>query len=331
VSSSSKQVVFFKAEGSSQIGLGHISRCVALIRSLPSHLCGVLVVNDDPLVKKFVGELRIDSVYGWDKKALQRYQALALFYDHDDIEALHEIRKDFKKNIIALDYFNYETPEVDIIVNLFNQAQMPCPQTSPVSYNEGLNFAIISTRFEKFRNPNRAASAQIERVLLMMGGADPGQLTVKALKFLDSYEPTLSIEIVIGSLNPHESVVRDESLSSHHHVTIHKAPHNLPELMSQVDVAISGCATTFFELSFVGTPAIVLSQNKRERRFAESLEKEKVAIWGDEDLDKSWEKLISFENRTTLVKRQMEVFDGEGPLRILKVAGIIEDGKSISL
>jgi UDP-2,4-diacetamido-2,4,6-trideoxy-beta-L-altropyranose hydrolase len=327
-----QQEVFFKAKGSNKIGFGHIRRCLALIQSLPSTWRGALILDQPELLDEILSQHKVNVYPTTEFFERKHHNVKALIYDEltEDRDFIQKVRNKFRCRITALDYFNYVNPQVDVVINLFNQNTIISPSSSDLfEYYEGLQYSIIAPQFHKYRIADCQVKKNVEDLLIVMGGADPSAKTVDVLRFLASQKlpQNLHVNVVIGPLCIHEEVIRAESVLLNTQVTIHHSPSNLPGLMAKADLAISGCATTFFELSFLGTPAIVLSQNELEHRFCGFLEENGVAMYSQNDMLPVWSQMLLPERRSEFSRRQRKLFDGKGLYRILKCAGIYNDNK----
>lgn len=328
------QTILFKARGSREIGFGHISRCLALIRALPDTARGCLMVNHDATVIDFLKKQNVDFLLENDFESLSHLNVDRVIYDQfgDDDSFFSHIRERYHGAIVGLDYQNMAAPKVDVIVTLFNHAA-PQSSTSPASrviLRDGLEYAIIADRFKPFRHAPRLAADQVKRLIVIMGGADPNALTVKAAKLLKNVTKPLEVDFIIGPLNAYATDVREAAGAlSLHSVRVLESPGNIPELMNRADAAISGCATTFFELSYLGVPAMVMAQNPMESRFCEYLEQRKLALYArqmeHDNALATFEALFAKETRQRLVQTQQATFDGQGPKRILHIAGVMEN------
>ncbi|MGK5093311.1 hypothetical protein WDW89_15025 [Deltaproteobacteria bacterium TL4] len=317
-------IVLFKTEGSHVMGLGHVSRCLSLIKALPPSKTGILCVNEDALVLEFASA-RCGSVYSeQDVSKILEYPISAVIIDQLDRpwSLQKELCRQNQCKAIRLDYFVYDDPQADTIVNLYNQNSKCSPPTH-IPYYEGLQFALIGSQFYPHRQNERIVRESLEEVLIIMGGADPSGKTMEVLSFLNQLPIALRLNVVVGPLCPHGKLIEEIATHSPHLVKIHRSPANLPELMAAADLAISGCGTTSFELSYVGTPAIVLAQNEMEQRFCVFLESEGVAWNGHKSLRHAWELALQSEARSLIMKRQMIVFDGKGAQRILNIAEVL--------
>ncbi len=317
-----ERIALFKTIGSTQIGLGHVSRCMTLIQALPSGWRGILMVENDPLVHQFAKSAEIELLDTSDVSILENERLDILFLDQlgQHWDALQKAPFYGNYRRIGLDYFNYEDPQVDIIINLFNQAREQ--PSSDIDYHEGLRFALIASRFEAHRKRDKESRERVETVLIMMGGADPLAKTCDVLKFLNQRPTRFKVNIIVGPLCPHVKAINAIALESPHSVQVYKNPDNLLELMAASDLAISGCGTTLFELSYLGVPAIVLAQNSLEKKFCSFVEKEKVALCAQDDLEAAWKQMEPLALRKTLMRKQLDLFDGRGASRILETSGI---------
>jgi UDP-2,4-diacetamido-2,4,6-trideoxy-beta-L-altropyranose hydrolase len=316
--------IFFSAKGSSKIGFGHISRCLALIKSLPSTWQGALVLDQPDSLGTILNQHEVRVYSKSEIFELEHHNVKALIFDEleDDNDFFQMVRNKFRCQITALDYFNYEDPKVERIINLFNQNTKLRTPSKSVEYYEGLQFSIIASQFHQYHIADRPINKKVESLLIIMGGADPEAKTVAVIQNLVKWQVSLTIDIIVGPLCPHGEKIKKAIRELAGDVIIHRNPGNLPFLMAKADLAISGCSTTFFELSFVGTPAIILSQNTSEHRFCNYLEQQGVALYGENCIKDVWEKMQSRKIRKNFSRRQMELFDGEGSSRILKLAGV---------
>jgi len=319
----SKKIVLLKSYGSEKDGFGHISRCISLIKTLPADWRGIFVVNNNKILEKYLLKYDIDFIYDFPS-----YNIDIIIIDQfkKDVGLTKKLKEIYRCPIVRLDYFNYTNYNVDTIINLFNHSDKNPLQSRIANYYEGLEFAIIAPRFSKYLDKFKPVS-NIDKLLVMMGGSDPGLITCKILNFFSRYSKQLHIDVIIGPLSSFENEIRKQALQSSHNIKLYKNPTELPHLMANAHMAISGCGTTFFELSFLGTPAIVLAQNQMEHRFCEYLEKKELCCFAKNDLNVAWETMNDQYRRKKFIERQLNIFDGKGLLRIQKAIGIIEPDK----
>lgn len=106
---------------------------------------------------------------------------------------------------------------------------------------------------------------KVEDVLITFGGADPSGYTEQLLKIIA--EPEFShvrFHVVIGKAQGNA----EELLGCAHGLNINMMHDisNMPEVMSQCDIAVTSRGRTGFELAVMGIPTISIAQNEREQK-----------------------------------------------------------------
>ena len=313
--------VGFKIEISPKIGFGHYSRARTLFNALPSGYNGTLVVPKNQF--EYVPASSIPCIAWLPLETLEIPEFDIVFFDQlsTDAEFL-QISKRTAQLVIGLDFFDYDCPFIDKIINLFEQN----PEESHKFRGEileGLEYAIIdSSRFEQRHRLTSGVSEDISRVLVCFGGADPANLAETVARFLHERKNLKEIHLIMGPLKritqDFESIIQQDQ-----RFRLHRAPSDLPEIMHACDLAFSSGSTIFFELSYLGIPTIILPQNERERRFSQYLASLGLCLLAEPDLEKSFERIHSQSLRNSLRARAQNIFDGYGPKRILKKAEIL--------
>lgn len=122
----------------------------------------------------------------------------------------------------------------------------------------GPRFALVRPEFLGQRAASLARDrSQLRRVFVCMGGTDPDNETVKALRGLASAgRKDLGVDVVIGSGNPHAAAVELEC-SSLPHAQLHVQTRRMAELMAAADLAIAAGGSATWERCVLGLPALV--------------------------------------------------------------------------
>lgn len=107
---------------------------------------------------------------------------------------------------------------------------------------------------------------EIRHVLVFYGASDIHNLTTLTLKALsDPSYKNITIDVIIGSTNPHSSSI-ETMAAEMPHVRLHKQVNNMADFMSHADLSFGACGTTTWERCLLGLPAIVtvLAANQKE-------------------------------------------------------------------
>lgn len=272
--------ILIKVRGGHLIGTGHLFRSLELARKLKRHFQVIFHLNRDSHLENLLEQEDINHYIEADVASIvkQRDVRLLLFDEPVSDEGLFAALKQEFPNlkIVAMGYFDYDNEWVDCIINLVNHNTTKSrPSAGHIQYYEGFEYAIIRSEFERYIGQERAIPSQVKNVLITFGGVDMGGNTAKILALLGQMGMTdLDVDIILGPLfdnrSPIENMLRSMPFRSH----IQSMVTNVAEHMLYADLAFCGGGTTVMELLSLGTPAIVLPQNSRERRFAQKLEQE---------------------------------------------------------
>ena len=118
---------------------------------------------------------------------------------------------------------------------------------------------------EEFLNVTKKQSPQnVENILITMGGSDSNQITIKVVKALSKLKLNVHLKVVSGSLSQLSDEQVRALLSNYDgSFQVIKDAHNMAELMSESQLAITNSGLTKYEMANMGLPAIVISNNSK--------------------------------------------------------------------
>ncbi len=107
----------------------------------------------------------------------------------------------------------------------------------------------------------------VENVLITFGGADPQNYTDRLLKIVskDEYKK-YNFTIVLGKAK--RNVEELMEYNKYKNIQVLYNIKNMPELISENDIAVTSRGRTGYELALMGIPTIAMSQNEREERHS---------------------------------------------------------------
>jgi spore coat polysaccharide biosynthesis predicted glycosyltransferase SpsG len=316
-----KKKILFIAYSSNILGYGHISRSLSLISKLPSNIHPVLLTNNKPTISNKAIESKTEVFYEVNDCLLDLDLDIVLYdLPYSDITLLEKVPKFANIPIYALDNFDYSSDFINTYINLFDQKPNAIkPKNKTIK--QGLEYAIISDKILNIRKEYKEKLI-INNILIMFGGADPKNLTKDVLIFLNSINHQCNIYVVLGPLNNNFDCIVKLSKKLKYKINIFYNPDNLPEIMSKQDLSFSGCATTFFELSFLGVPSIILTQNDAERNFANYLEQQKLVQNINLSLMERWTQMQNIDIYNEFRQNQLNTFTGNGVNNIFSIMEI---------
>ena len=260
-------VVAFRTDGSADLGFGHIRRCLTLAQALQKHGGDTrFVVNRDPSVegvlRKYgfggaVVEARADHDLGQTLGHVRRWGVHALIVDSYEVsgKCFQDVHEPV---IVVIDDLADRPLPVDLVVNGAGNAGELSYCTSPrTKLLLGPQYALLREEFS--HEPDRPIRAQVERVLIITGGADPCALTPRLIDWTREAMGGVAIDVVVGPFFTDDVVRRIEKLvEGDSSIALHRDPQHLRNLMLKCDVAIAGGGQTTYELAATGTPAVAI-------------------------------------------------------------------------
>jgi UDP-2,4-diacetamido-2,4,6-trideoxy-beta-L-altropyranose hydrolase len=187
----------------------------------------------------------------------------------------------------------------------------------------GTAHALLRREFWPWRGWRRETPATARKVLVTLGGADAGNVTLKVLEALQRVGLLeLEVKVIAGGSHPHVDTLR-----SFQHATqavglrmdlVENALH-MPDLMAWADVAVSGAGTTCWELAFMQLPSLVLVLAENQRRNAEEVALSGAAV------NLGWHAHVTAVALADALRAL--ALDGNGREAMARRAGVLVDGE----
>ena len=96
------------------------------------------------------------------------------------------------------------------------------------------------------------------RILVTMGGSDPGGLTLLALEALDQLDEDFNVDVILGGGFMHENALQTWMKDAERDYRISRNVPDLSDLMVKADLAVISFGVTAYEIATVGVPSIHL-------------------------------------------------------------------------
>jgi len=346
----SSRTVIFRCDGDAAIGLGHVSRMVALATQLRERYAtavhfavmrgdqGVAMIED----ARFPCHIAPPGVEeaAWLDTLIRDKNAHALVLD---------IRTDLSGD--ALDLWRgcgVVSVLIDDIGARLEHADLvfcpPTPRTLSLDgrpgrpeIKAGWDWLIMRDAFSHKPTPARNPHP---RILISCGASDPAGFTLMALKALNDVTETLTIDVVAGPLFK-DRIALSQAADTHRHVVhIHDAPQDLSGLMAASDIGIVSFGVTAAEMAAMGLPAIYVCLSDDHAQSASVYEDAKLGInmgkFSAEHTDKlhrACEHLLNDPARLkAMSETALQTVDGRGAAQISEIiAERIQAGRQNTL
>ncbi|MDB4466623.1 UDP-2,4-diacetamido-2,4,6-trideoxy-beta-L-altropyranose hydrolase [bacterium] len=279
--------IIVRADGSSQIGLGHIMRCIGLSQELKQLGFQIIFAMCQRLPQI---ESRLSS------EGFQISYLECIAGSCEDARLVEQLCREQHANLLIIDGYQFKSEWFDAIssVNIPKMLWTDFPQSkrlpvdivldqNPNAENMrydltspnavlllGLNFTVLRSEFincENFRHKR----TELKRVLITMGGSDPSQLTIPILQSIQQTDLSLQVDVVVGPANNQLKKVAAlaQQMPS---TTVYQDLTDMSQLIKDADLAISAAGITLWEFAFSGLPALAYAVAQNQTPNATALE-----------------------------------------------------------
>lgn len=279
---SQPNTIIFRVDGYSNIGIGHLMRCVALADGLSRKGFRIIfcikpidrILIDEILKSNFtiseipVG-LTLEEDAEWVISEIEKYKARIVVLDgyHFDNNYFYSIKqKTFF--LVCIDDLAENFQYSDLIINQNIYAIEAMYSTNifkPARLLLGPKYALLRLEFKELHDSARTFK-KVSNILITFGGSDSENQTLKTLKALEGIKGNFNIAVVLGVSNHNVNSISDYVSLSKKNIKIINNSKDMHNLMLKADIAISGGGVTTWELCCLGLPMlqIILASNQEE-------------------------------------------------------------------
>jgi spore coat polysaccharide biosynthesis predicted glycosyltransferase SpsG len=338
--------IFFRADGSKKLGLGHISRCLNLASAVKENLSEKKI--DIPInfvLRDFEGARNYIKGTEYEKSA--RW----ILATENDIAAFGKILDEQKPYIVITDinlqgrvdkYLEAIHPATHFSLHEFNFSLLhgdrviaptihpldPAPgATLGVTHFIGPDYVLISPDIIKLRGSLPELNDPPKSVLVTMGGGDPENLTEKILNAIRAINvPYIDWKVVLGPASGYDKLkfVREYPTHINYFEGMEIRRAGFIEQLKSSDAVITNGGTTVYEALALGKPVLAIPQNDFEKQVIDQLVEMEACLTPSENTSpKILEVLSKFLDesfsRLTLSENGMKIFDGQGVYRVAEM------------
>ena len=262
--------IIIRVDGDKKMGMGHIYRSITLAHRLSLYHEVMFAVEEDKTdaIKKIESTNYKMFLF---KNNDELYEHLKMMDADIIINDILDTDADYIKKLKKLGYFvvNFEdlgdgADEADIVINALYENTNP-----PKNHYFGYRYVCLRDEFRIFP-PKEIISKDVKKILLIFGGSDPNNVTVRslnAIKHLGIKE--VSISVIVGPAYSHskdlETTVEDLK-NSGFDISVKNDVKIVAKEMRDSDIVLTSNGRTVYEVASLGVPCISISQNERESR-----------------------------------------------------------------
>ena len=286
---SAQHVLLIRADADAAIGTGHLMRCLALAEGWRERGGSVVLArkhSSEWLDHRYaeVGAT-VHSIEGEVGDADDQAETASLAEEVGASWVLldgYRFGADFQRALqerglacaFIDDYGHADAYCAEIVVNqnVYADASFYANRSETTRLLLGTRYVLLRKAFRVLAGMERSAESVPNRVLVTLGGADPGNVTVKVLTALQLLDVSdLEVHVLLGATNPHQEEVVAAARLLSCHVDVRTQVYDMPGQMAWADMAVCAGGTTCYELLFMGLPFVALVLADNQRRVAEGL------------------------------------------------------------
>lgn len=313
--------IFFRADGGEKTGMGHIMRTLVLANKLKDqhnvkYICDSS--NEFHMGVKKVKEYGIEVILIDRENEMEKLNSIKadiLVIDKYQIndEYFSELGRTFK--LVYIDD-NNELPlySVDVILNQNIYAQ----QLKYIARDNTqllLGEKYFMLREEFLREKPIAINKVVKKILVTVGGSDNNNVTTDILNNIKEFKD-INYHVIIGPAFKNKNCLKN-SFKQYQNIKFYENA-NMVNVMKNVDLAVSACGGTIYELVYMGIPTIGIVVAENQKMNSIYMSKNKLIIPSSiEDIKENINKL-NYDKRIGLNYSIKDTIDGLGTERILE-------------
>lgn len=320
------QCVYIRADGSSDIGLGHLVRCISLAYMLKSDFSLHFFALEIPdSFKNYI--IR----NGWKVTVLDEELDFLNNLTGNEIVVLdgYQFDSDYQKKIknrncklVCIDDFHDQHFYADLVINHApGVIKKDYEGEAYTKYLLGPDYALLRPEFLDSNSHDKEYSKGIRNLFICFGGSDSKNLTTKILSWLPSSD--YSVTTVIGHAYSHRTELNkiiEERVDLDIVVKNSLSAKEMRNELEQADFAIVPASGILFEVISIGLPVISGYYTDNQMAIYKGFLKEGVIIDADSFSEKSFSeafgKLENLDFRD-LVAKQKKLMDCNVKNRII--------------
>lgn len=298
-------IAVFRVDASTQIGSGHVMRCLTLAQKLKKEkqakvyfvmrlLEGNLIklVMDNGFIVLSLPEASVNNdLQGYAKwltvtqkqdakdtidviKELQNIDLLVVDSYAIDYIWENELRP-YVKQIMVIDDLANRKHNCDILLdqNFYLNKEERYKGLVPENCKLylGPKFALLREEFYKVKENLRERDGNIKNILVFFGGSDLTNETEKAIKAIKLLnKPDITVNVVVGKGNKNKEKIK-KLCEQNPQFKFYCQVDNMAELMNKADLAIGAGGTAIWELLYLEVPNIVIATAENQIEVCENL------------------------------------------------------------
>jgi UDP-2,4-diacetamido-2,4,6-trideoxy-beta-L-altropyranose hydrolase len=333
------KTLLIRADANATIGTGHVMRCLALaqawmerggeatfaVRELPEPLLRRLDA-EGVTCETLAAQPESEAPQLADMAIRLRASWVTVDLPHADGTYERCLKEAGLHLLLVDDGLKQETHCADVILNqnLGASASQYARREATTELLLGPQYILLRREFRAGRGQRREKRREKLRVLVSLGGSDPGNWSARILEGCERVRrERLDVMVVAGAANPHADELRSQAAKSGWRLRTDVT--HMQELMAWADLAITAAGGTLWELLCMGCPVLSYWRHPVQAQVIADLSRRgvirdmgSVETFDGERLAHAIEEVASAaaEQRVRMAQAGQQLVDGSGADRV---------------
>lgn len=326
--------VYFRADGNATIGLGHVTRCLALADMLGAHFsCIFLIQNPSPALVRQIQEnnhhlIPLPETSNYLKEA---EEITHQYFSSDSIVVLdgYEFQTDYQRitkstgcKLVCIDDLHAWHFVADAVINHsggVRKDQYSCESTTQLYL--GTTYALLRKPFlEVMRRDSLVA--QKGGLFICFGGSDPENLTLRTIRSAGQTDWITRIIVVVGSAALYiESLEALKDSVPHLELYTHLGADDMIALMRKCELAIAPASGISYEIASVGLYFITGYYADNQKYLYQFLVDKELAIGAGQFQEDVLKNILTNKSwlYSPMLEQQEKLFGGKSSRHLLGI------------
>ena len=296
-------MILFRADANSNIGMGHVMRCLSIADALAGNDSFPSIVSGKKSIKFVLADEGISDLI-----KSRGYEPIVLHTRYDrmdeEIPVWEELAPSIDADLIIVDsyfvtptYLTYLKDNIGRVCYLDDVLSFPYPTDILINYNAYANLTDYQELYEGREAPEfllgveyaplrssfigverREQRKEVKEVLLSTGGSDELHIALSFVKYLCEQQPDgRTYHILLGAMNQDKPAIR-EMAEKMDNIILHENVQDMRGLICAMDLVISAAGSTLYEICACGVPLITFSTADNQVPGAETFENLGLAV-----------------------------------------------------
>lgn len=323
----SKTNVYFRADGNSTIGLGHVIRSLAVADMIGDEYdCHFIIRTPENYLSNQILEIcksiiRITSI-GYQEEAdllankyLSENDIIVLDGYSFDTNYQKRLKSIGTKVICIDDIHNYHFCADAVINHAGGITEKLYSAEGYTKFYFGLKYAMLRKEFITYKSRCSKSIRTNDEILICLGGADPNNDTLKVIKKCIRVHPEKSYSIILGGSYIHKNELNDSLSTIDEKIKVQQNLNakEMAECMHRAKIAITSPSTISYEYLSIGGLLYLKQTADNQQHIYDYFISEGLAF--------PFSTFPIADNKLleqTLIKQE-EIFDGEVAKRIKNI------------